>query len=111
MEPDLGLGQLFKMDSSSAGKQSCRMLQNFMICLEIKTLILDIWLSTSGMILPFLLNSCCCFLRLSLVITFCRKVRVTLLFSDSSLFCHGCYPIELQFSLYMIILSCQTVSY
>lgn len=29
------------------------MLQNFMICLEIKTLVLDMWLCTSGMIFPF----------------------------------------------------------
>ena len=67
------------------------MLQNFMICLEIKTLVLDMWLCTSRMIFPFLLNSCCCFLRLCLVITLCRKVRVTLLFSDSSLLWCGCY--------------------
>lgn len=35
MGPDIGLGQLFKMDSNSAGKQSCKMLQNFMINLVI----------------------------------------------------------------------------
>ena len=87
------------------------MLQNFMICLEIKTTLL--FLSCGSPHLEWSSLFCWIFaasLRLSLVIT-CRKVGVALLFSDSSLFCHGCYPIELQFFLYMIILSCQTVSY
>lgn len=85
------------------------MLQNFMICLEIKTTLLSCGsprLERSSLFCWIFAAS----LRLSLVIS-CRKVRVALLFSDSSLCCHGCYPIGLQCFLCMIILSCQTVSY
>lgn len=60
------------------------MLQNLPVCLEIKTLV-DMWLCTSGMIFPFFAEFLLLLLRLCLVITFYRKVRVTLLFSDSSL--------------------------